>query len=230
MNTPAKKRGAGIKATRGFTLLEVLVALTLLVVLSGTLLGVFGLADKSREAGETRADDASSMRVTQDFLRAHLENAHPLRLREEKEFPLIFSGDEKEMMYVSALPMRVIAGGLWAWRLRLLGSGQLVLEHTIPEINEKKMPDFKNAKYSILADRVHSLDIEYFGLPERATLEDDPKWQKKWDNPQRMPDWVRIDVTLDNGTAWPVLFVELRKSEQAGCRQWNEHVGRCGGI
>lgn len=218
------------RAQRGFTLLEVVVALTLLAVLATTMVGVFNLAGRSLDAGETRADDASSMRLSQDFLRAHLENAHPLRLREEKDFPLIFSGDEKEMMYVSALPPRVLSGGLWAWRLRLARGGQLILEHTIPDVNEKKMPDFKSAKHSVLADRVKTLKIEYYGLPKDATLEDEPKWQKRWENPQRLPDMVRIEVVLENGMAWPELFIELRKNEQAGCRQWNEASGRCSSI
>lgn len=219
-----------VKKQRGFTMLEVIVAMTLLALIAGTLAGVFGLAGKSRDAGELLADDTSSMRLTQEFLRSHLGNAHPLRLREEKEFPLIFSGDGKEIMYVSALPARVLSGGLWAWRLRLVKGGQLILEHTIPDVNEKKMPQFKNAKFSILADRVKSINIEYYGLGKDDTLEDERRWQKDWKNPQRLPDMVRMDVVLENGTAWPTLFIELRKNEAAGCRSWNEGSGKCGAI
>ncbi len=218
------------KRQRGFTMLEVIVAMMLLALIAGTLAGVFGLAGKSRDAGELLADDTSSMRLAQEFLRSHLGNAHPLRLREEREFPLIFSGDGKEMMYVSALPTRVLSGGLWAWRLRMAKSGQLILEHTIPDVNEKKMPQFKDAKFSVLADRVRSINIEYYGLEKDAALEDEPRWRKDWDNPQRLPDMVRIDVTLENGVAWPTFFVELRKSEAAGCRAWNESSGKCGAV
>ncbi len=211
-------------------MLEVIVAMALLALIAATLAGVFGLAGKSRDAGELLADDTASMRLTQEFLRSHLENAHPLRMREEKEFPLIFAGDSKEIMYVSALPSRVLSGGLWVWRLRLVKGGQLILEYTIPDVKDKKMPQFKDAKYSVLADRVKNINIEYYGLPEDATLEDEPKWQKDWKNPQRLPDMVRLDVILENGIAWPTLFVELRKNEAAGCRSWNESSGRCGAV
>ena len=64
---------------RGFTLLELIVALVLLALLSGVLFGSVKLAGRSTDGGEAKAAAAASMRLAQQFLRANLEAQHPLQ-------------------------------------------------------------------------------------------------------------------------------------------------------
>jgi type II secretory pathway component PulJ len=209
-----------------------IVALLLLSLISATLFGVFRTAGKSVEVGEQRTDDAASIRTVEDFLRAQWENAHPLRQRKEADFPLIFEGDKNQMIYVSALPPRIQGGGLWAWRLRVVRDGahnKLVLEHTIPNVNEKKSLGAWSQQWSVLADRVDSVTFQYYGITGEA-IKATPKWSGDWKDSQRLPQLIRMDVKLEGGRQWPTLYAEMRKGMETGCRSWNEASGKCGGV
>lgn len=217
---------------QGFTLVELVVALLLLSLISATLFGVFRTAGHSVEAGERRTDDAASIRLVEDFLRAQWENAHPLRQRKTLEFPLIFEGGRDQLTYVSALPPRVLGGGLWVWRLHVVHEGQhgkLVLEHAIPDTSGKTALKFSPEKRSVLADRVESVTFQYYGIVGEA-MNAVPNWSNVWSDAQRLPQMIRMDVKLEDGTQWPTLYAEMRKGMEAGCRQWNEPAGRCGGV
>jgi len=217
---------------QGFTLVELIIALLLLSLISATLFGVFRTAGKSVDVGEQRTDDAASIRTVQDFLRAQWENAHPLRQRKTLEFPLIFEGDHDQLIYVSALPPRVQGGGLWAWRLHVVRNGQhnqLILEHTIPNTGEKTALSDWAKQWSVLADRVDSVAFQYYGITGEA-IKATPKWSNDWKDPQRLPQMIRMDVKLENGTQWPTLYAEMRKGMEAGCRAWSEAAGKCGGV
>ncbi|MDR2016861.1 MAG: prepilin-type N-terminal cleavage/methylation domain-containing protein [Burkholderiales bacterium] len=226
-------RRSSCHGSQGFTLVELIVALLLLSLISATLFGVFRTAGRSVEAGEQRTDDAASIRLVEDFLRAQWENAHPLRQRKMLEYPLIFEGSRDQLIYVSALPPRVLGGGLWAWRLHVVREGQhgkLVLENTIPDTGSQAKLNFSADKRSVLADRVKSVTFQYYGITGETTIKTMPKWSNAWDDSQRLPQIIRMDVTLEDGSQWPTLYVEMRKGMEAGCRQWNEVAGKCAGV
>ena len=61
-----KSRGG---AQRGFTLLETIVALTLLGLMLAVLSGSIRFAGKSRDAAISKIDSIDNMRIAQDFLR-----------------------------------------------------------------------------------------------------------------------------------------------------------------
>ncbi|MDR2172729.1 MAG: prepilin-type N-terminal cleavage/methylation domain-containing protein [Burkholderiales bacterium] len=221
--------------SQGFTLVELIVALLLLSLISATLFGVFRTAGRSVEVGELRTDDAASIRLVEDFLRAQWENMHPSRQRKMNEFPLIFEGGRNQLTYISALPPRVLGGGLWAWRLHVVregGYGRLVLEHSIPETDKlgKKTLKFLPDKRSVLADRVESVTFQYYGIEGDAAINAEPKWSNDWKDDQRLPQMIRMDVKLEDGTQWPTFYAEVRKGMEAGCRQWNEASGKCMGV
>ena len=62
---------------RGFTLVELIVALVLLALMAAVLFGSLGLAGTTLDRGEAKVDATSGMRLAQAFLRANLEAQHP---------------------------------------------------------------------------------------------------------------------------------------------------------
>ena len=63
---------------QGFTLLELLVAITLLGLLMAALFGGLRLGARVWETGETRLDASARVQIVQDFLRQRLAEALPL--------------------------------------------------------------------------------------------------------------------------------------------------------
>ncbi|HET9045768.1 MAG TPA: prepilin-type N-terminal cleavage/methylation domain-containing protein [Casimicrobiaceae bacterium] len=218
---------------RGFTLVELTIALVLLALLAGVLFGSLNLAGTSLDRGEAKVDATSGMRLAEAFLRTNLEAQHPLRMRKIVEFPLLFAGQRDELRYAAALPTRVQDGGIWYFRLSVNSAdarSPLVLERALPDLSDTKMPEFNDAERSILAQDIAELKLAYFGRDKDANDANDPTWRDRWDDPQRLPLLIRIEVVPKKGPAWPVLIVAPRESPEAGCRAWDGARLRCASL
>lgn len=218
---------------RGFTLLELVIALTLLALMSSVLYGALGFAGRSWEGGEAKAEATASMRLTHGFLRAQLEGQHPLRMRKMPEFPLVFGGTQDELKFAAPLPARVSGGGIWYYRLAIAKDGdksRLVLERMLPDLEAGALPDFDKPERSILAEDVAELKVGYFGRDPGAANTTTPTWRERWDDRHRLPLMLRIDVVARRGSAWPTLFVQPRQAPESGCRQWDASGERCVGM
>jgi len=218
------------RGSAGFTLVELTIALVLLALLSAVLFGSLGFAGTTLDRGEAKVEGTSNMRLAQTFLRSNLEQQHPLRMRKIAEFPLLFAGDREEMRYAAVLPARVAGGGVWFYRLsapRDDPRGALVLERVIPDLGAAQVPDFREAERSVLAEGIRELRIGYYGRDAGAADANEPSWRDRWDDPQRLPLLVRIDVIPSSGPAWPTLVVAPRQAPEAGCRAWDSTRLRC---
>ena len=221
------------RSIRGFTLIELTIALVLLALLSAVLYGSLGLAGTSLDRGEAKADATSGMRLAHAFLRANLEEQHPLRMRKIAEFPLLFSGDRDELRYAAPLPPRVAGGGIYFYRLAVLHNdarAPLVLERALPDVNASEAPEFHDADRSVLAEDIAALKISYFGRDAGSNDADAPTWRDRWDDPQRLPLMIRIEIEPKHGAAWPPLVVAPREAPEAGCRAWDIARSRCAAI
>ena len=217
---------------RGFTLVELLVALALLALLSATLFGALALSGRSWDAGEAKAAETSSMRTAQDFLRSQLERQHGQRMKRIEGWPLLFTGEREEVRFAATLPARVQGGGIWYFRLHVAevdGKPSLVLDRMVPDVTGAALPDFGGAEHSVLATGIRSVTIAYLGLDPGASATGgfEPAWRDQWQDTQRLPQLIRIDVETDRGTKWPTLYAAPRESPEAGCRAWNEARARC---
>jgi len=208
----------------GFTLVELVVALTLLALIAAVLFGSLQLAGRSWEGGEAKVRDVNDMRQTETFLRHQIASALPMRMAKAVATPLLFAGAADELRYVASLPERVVEGGTMLFRLALVKNGeggQLILERMVPDPDAVEMPDFKDAERTLLADGIAELTIAYFGRDPAAADTETPSWRDRWDDPQRLPMLIRIGVRPLRGPPWPVLVVEPRRAPEAGCRAWD---------
>jgi general secretion pathway protein J len=199
----------------GFTLLELLVAITLLGVLMAALFGALQLGARVWEAGEARLDASARIQVVQDFLRRQLGQTMPLI--EATDDPrssggLLFAGEQNRLRFASLLPEHLGAG---AWLMELGLSepeqvgvpGDLVLRwrrldltgeaDTTPPTEER-----------VLIEGIESLEISYFG---GSLADQEPRWWQQWRQQQRLPTLVRLKVGFPEGDArsWPELIVAL---------------------
>jgi len=217
----------------GFTLLELMVALTLLALLSAVLFGSLRLAGRSTEGGEAKAEASSSMRLAQEFLRTNLEAQHPLRMRKMVDWPLLFQGAKGELRYAADLPARVAGGGIWYYRLAIRSEdprSPLTLERVAPDLAADALPDFSGADRSVLAEGIASLTLGYFGRDPDSLPGVAPTWRDHWEDTQQLPLVIRIDVQPKDGPAWPTLYVTPRAAPEAGCRAWDIGRHHCAAV
>ena len=219
--------------SKGFTLIELIIALVLLALIASLMFGSLSMAARSWDGGEAKAAEVSSMRQAQAFLREQIESELPLRIRKAAELPLMFAGERDEMRYAAALPPRVLEGGAQFFRLAVMRDGeksQLVLERTIPDPAATQNPEFTAAEHTVLADGIAELRVSYFGRDPNAADVDAPTWRDRWEDRQRLPLLIRIDVKPVKGMPWPTLVVEPRRAPEASCASFDTARNRCVGL
>ena len=222
-----------MRTTRGFTLIELLVALSLLALMSATLFGSLALAGRSWDAGEAKVNETASMRVAHEFLRAQLEGQHAQRMKKMPEWPIIFAGERDEIRFAAPLPARVQSGGIWYYRLHIAdvdGKQSLVLDRMIPDVTQNAPPQFDGAEHSVLATNIAALSISYLGPDPGVAAGNtgfEPAWRERWEDKQRLPQLIRVDVRPERGPPWPTLYAVPREAPEAACRGWDNARARC---
>jgi len=219
-----------MRRAAGFTLLELTIALLLFALMSAVLFGSLRLAARSWDGGETKAAQTSDMRQAEQFLREHLASQLPQRLRKVVEFPLLFAGARDELRYTASLPERVEEGGVYYFKLSVakdLERSPLVLDRVAPDLDGTADIDFTSAERTVLAEDIAELRVEYLGRDAGSADTVTPTWRDRWDDKQKLPLLMRVQVLPARAQPWPLLVVAPRRAPEAGCRNWEPQQQRC---
>jgi general secretion pathway protein J len=194
---------------RGFTLVELLVALTLLGLLMVVLFGGLRFGTRAMTAATQTVDRTAELATAYDFLREALGNAQPLPAEGVAvPPPLRFAGDEHGLEFVILAPDNLGAGGF-----RLVDIGldtasampRLVLRWgDAPRGENGSVPEIAP---SVLIDRVEQVDFAYFGAAAEGEA---AAWHPRWQTLPTLPRLIRVHVVLAGRRPVPDLVVALR--------------------
>lgn len=216
---------AASKKTSGFTLLELLIAMTLLGFILTLLFGGLRLGSRSWDAGDARGEKTTHLTLLQEFLRRELSQVTPYFWKNKANADLAFIGEPNSLMMVAPLAVHLAPGGLF-----LLGlnpdDGKLVMRQAIPDADSADFSALDDAEKIVLADHVEDVAFAYYGA---ETKDADPQWTDHWksqDTPQRLPYLIRVRITFDDGQVWPDLIVAPMIGQYTGCT-WDNLANRC---
>ena len=207
---------------RGFTLIELIAAITLLALLTSILMGTVRGAERSTSAANDAVERTEQYSRTQAFLREHISGVLPMRWRREVGQPLKFSGAQTSVTYFAPVTSQIAEGGVMWWQLAIAKTqqkSQLVLRRRPSDPEEKAVPDLSSAELPIvLADNIEGLSISYFDAgDDPLNNPDSGTWVDSWDENSRMPSIIAIRVTETGGKRWPDLYVPVKLSQALGC-------------
>ena len=196
---------------RGFTLLEILVAVTLLALLVMMAYGTLRTAVKSMRSGEALIERTDRLRTAQEFLRRQLSHAMPLAFErmEDTGENHVFMADRDTLRFVAPMPGHLSRGGPHVQWLTLDGD---VLEFDHAQLNgyDPENPKAGNKREPVvLLEGIREAKFEFRELdPETGEL---GEWESDWEDPQRLPLLVRLNVEFDEDTRqhWPDLEIPL---------------------
>ncbi|MCH9696867.1 MAG: prepilin-type N-terminal cleavage/methylation domain-containing protein [Gammaproteobacteria bacterium] len=193
---------------KGFTLVEVLIALTLLGIMMTLFMSSFRAGVRNWEAGESLASATGDRFVVQNFLRSYLENARPVidDFTEENESEFSFRGDNHSVIFVAGLPANQDKGGLWRFSIGLDKEGrskELVVnvEPFYPELDE----DAELSETLTLLSNIERFDVYYFGKDQPTDQDED--WNEDWEDKNELPSLIKIDLQIKDQKQWPEIII-----------------------
>jgi general secretion pathway protein J len=185
-----------LRDARGLTLVEILIAFTILGVIVVLLVTSLRVGVRAWEAGERRAVSQQELRAIVELITEAVSTAvvYRGRLGQGLERVVLFQGEADEVRFVTTAPPLVLdapAAPYHAVTLRLAGDGELRLVERLVPADEP----FGETPYVVLSRGVRSVRLEY--------RDDEGLWQSQWDTDrQGIPTAVRVELTLrDTGRA-----------------------------
>jgi general secretion pathway protein J len=197
-------------ASSGFTLIEVLIALTLLSIMVVLLFTTLKICADSWEKGENKINDVNQIAVVYNFFQHHLATAKPLSTTTAiGEKTLSFQGQTESLQFVSSFPASAGKFGLQLFTINLLedDNDQYIYVTLVPfaTLSEDEEPAKKEEV--TLISHVSSFKLSYFGSDDIVS---EGAWADEWVNKEAMPKLVKINITLANGMFWPEMIFDLK--------------------
>ncbi|CAM3491961.1 General secretion pathway protein J [Paracidovorax anthurii] len=193
----------------GFTLVELLVVISLLSLVMLAMGSALRTTAQTEERVDARLQRVDELRVTDSFLRSILgrvsmrKKLTPVSMDES---PYFFLGGPQEMVWVGVMPARYGAGGRHYFRLGLEDrvNGKALVLRFLPFMDTGAAPDWGAADSYVLVPFVTSFVLRY-----EDPSQEPPQWGAPWTPIDRLPQRVAINLqtTLD---AWPEIVVPLR--------------------
>jgi general secretion pathway protein J len=207
---------------RGFTLIEMLVALTLVALMSVAMIEAYRFSQ--RALVQTTQVDAAihDVAATQRLLRRVLESAYPFEPAtgaSAREVTHGLIGTASGFAASAPAPASTGSAGLYRYTLSLSPKGVL----SLALMTDRNGAPVENATGEALGEallnHVESISIDYLELVDRGNGEIEPIWHETWVDSSAPPALVRIRVTFPAGDRrnWPELIVAPRISTDANC-------------
>ena len=203
---------ADVSTTTGFTLLEVMVTMTILGLIVLTISAAFRAGLSAWERGESTRDSYQKLRTVSQLVCQQIKSSVPYKIKTQKAEGdyLGFEGDRRSLKLISALPIKArqpqgfvhaiyefVEGGNEGGRL--VYYEQRVLNKNFFE----EKPDEESGV--TLLEGISSVQFEYLKA-EDAEKTRSEEWLEEWSakEEKELPKSVRIKITLkekENGKA-----------------------------
>jgi len=205
-----KSAGRIIAKQGGFSLLEVVLAVTLMAMGMALALATFRGSAQSVIRAEAEGERNERLRAVQGFLRRQLSAALPSAFEFDQTTGdgTQFRGDHQRVEFVGTLPGYLSRGGSYLQTLEVVpGSGGKRLQFEFRLLSADG-PIEAEREPEILLDGIAEARFEYRTLQADGTPGD---WQDEWNVASQMAPVLRLQLRFkDDKRHWPELVVPVR--------------------
>lgn len=209
-----------MRRAAGFTLIEMVVAMTILGTMLMLLYSGLTFALRSWDASDVNGRLTVDRRIGENFLRREISELFPMRWKDPVTLKMAFEGDPRHLRFVSSRPAGIAMGGLALVSVDLAEDPHdhrrhnLVMRRAMPDDEQKDFGPLDKAEASILIGNVESIELAYFGSENDFA---EPHWVDEWKIPSKVPLMIRLRVKTSEGTQLPDMVMKTMLGEEAGC-------------
>jgi len=192
----------------GFTLVEVVITLTILGFICLIIFGAFRLGLSAWERGESVKDEYQEARIVSQLITQQVKSAVPFKIKPQQAEGdyLAFEGDARSLRFVSSVPVRgnQPEGLVYArYEFKEGGSegGHLIFYEEKALNKDFFAEEPKEERAVALLERVSSVRFEYFR--EEDPVNNQPEeWVEEWNakDEKRLPKAFKMTIIRKNQT------------------------------
>ena len=202
------RRAPAPRPAPGFTLIEVLLAVSLLSLILLLLFSALFSANRSWAATERRIAQNDELRLVAEFIQRQLTAQAPLFWAGQDDTSLLFSGAQDELYFTAGLPAHRGGGGVQALTLKVSRAGgerQLAL-YFQPVSAARRPFDNHGAERVVLLANTARIELAYYG---REEIEGQSTWRDEWRHAELLPELIGLTVYPATGRPWPQMIIPL---------------------
>jgi prepilin-type N-terminal cleavage/methylation domain-containing protein len=212
------RRDVLARSQNGFTLVEVILALTIFALMGVILFSVFSLSHRAVERSEVHFERNQKIRSFDDLIGGYIRSSYPYRASPQ-DAAVYYSGEADRLSFVSSYSLAAGGRGMAKIHLSWGGSeeneGIIKLEEEVP-VRLDDDPGEGGQRHSIVLQE----GVKMFQLAYLDSQSDDDRWEERWDAAEKrtLPRAVRLSYRSASGRdirrVFPVMVAVLSEAEQ----------------
>lgn len=201
----------------GFSLVELLLALSLMSMLLALAYGGLRASTRATDKGQAILEDSSRIRMAHQFVRKQLNQMAPLVFSEsdDQQERTVFEGEARKIRYVAPMPGYLGFGGPQVQELSVVSADEgyaLVLSHALLQGFEEENLYLRDP--IVLIESIEFAEFSFLGRDETGEL---TAWTTQWEQKELIPEAVSLEIefTEDVYIRWPLLTASVRVDPSA---------------
>lgn len=213
-----------MKRDSGFTLVELLLAVTLLSMLLALTYGGLQATTRATDRGQRILEESGRLRMAHQFVRKQINQAVPLGFSQQEDAAAalgqapvmeVFRGSADSIRFVGPMPGYLGFGGPQVQELTIVNgeNGQeLVLTHALVQGFEDASLDERAP--IMLIDHIESASFTFLARDEEGEI---AGWISEWVEPGQLPVAVALDIKFveEVYADWPLLVAAVKVDASA---------------
>ena len=211
-----------VKHQSGFTLIEVMLAMTLLSIMMVLLFGTLRISAQSWDAGEKKIARVEEAAVVFRFFQRHLTTARPVWQQSADGQSVVaaakavnafsFQGTATSLRFVSTFPASAKRPGL-QW-FSIDPAEPQGVEYAVKVAIVPFFPaadgQIRPPEEELLLGHVTGFRLAYFGWDQPGQA---GYWHDRWSDRKALPALVRVSIARSDESFWPEMVFALKMAE-----------------
>lgn len=221
---PRDRVTGGWRPAQGFTLLEVLVALTVMGLLFAVLNGGLRLAGRYQARAQQTIERTAEFQTTHRLFRRLVTRAYPLAYEAGDELRFVFGGSRASIRFVALMAAYPGQPGPQLFVFELSRNDGLLLSRRPFLAGDDPFDDTHFDEDIVLVEGPVSGRFSYFEPDIEGTA---GFWRDDWTDSGSFPALVRLSVTRtgDGDDPWPDLVVPVAIGMDLACVFGDQDIG-----